>query len=74
MNQIIVGNGLQRLSGVAPGGEPAYDDKSVESSFPQQVRHPGARGFALSSTVDVNVLILWKQLDFFSKIVGLDSN
>src|SRR5579871_1979325 len=38
------------------------------------MRHPGARGLACSSTVQVNVLVLGEVLDFFLKIVGLDAD
>jgi len=65
MHEIIMGYGFQRFSGLSPGGQAAHYDKRVKSSFSQQVRHPGARGFALSSTVDVNVFVLWQQLNFF---------
>src|SRR5579872_7198184 len=38
------------------------------------MRHPGARGFACSSTVQVNVLVFWQILDFFLKIVRLNAD
>jgi len=55
---------LDGLTGLAPGGETADDDKSVESLFAQQMRHTGAGGFALSSTVEVDVFVLRKIFDF----------
>src|SRR5215469_3833834 len=38
------------------------------------MRHPGARGFACSSTVEVNVLVLGEMFDLFLKIVRLDAD
>src|SRR5437763_17048838 len=34
------------------------------------MRHPGARGFACSSTVKINVLFSWEIFDLFLKVVG----
>ena len=61
-------------AGLAPCRKPADDHVGIESIFPQYVRHPGARGFARSSTVQINVLILGKVLDLFLKIVRLDAD
>src|SRR5689334_9071857 len=36
------------------------------------MRHTGAGGFACSSTVQINVLVLGQVLDLFVEIVGLD--
>ena len=59
-------NGFERFSGFTPGCQAAHDYKRVESFLPQQVRHPGACGFARSSAVHINVLILRQVLKFFS--------
>src|SRR5579864_605877 len=59
---------------LAPGGESADDHIRAESFFPQYVRHPGARGFACSSTVQVNVLVLGQVLDLFLEVVGFDAD
>src|SRR5208282_6461950 len=37
-------------------------------------RHTGAGGFACSSTVEINLLILGQVLDFFNQVVGLNAN
>ena len=73
-HQIILGDGFERLPGLAPGGEPADDHERVEPFFPQQMRHPGAGRFACSSTVEVNVFIFRKSLDLFFEIVGFDAD
>jgi len=57
LHQIIMRHWLERVPGFPPCREPADYDKRVKSSFPQQVRHPGAGRFAHSSTVEINVLI-----------------
>jgi hypothetical protein len=33
--QVVLGDGLQGLSGLAPGGETADDDERIEAFFPQ---------------------------------------
>ena len=38
------------------------------------MRHPGAGPFALSSTVDIDVLSLRQQLDFLVQIIWFDAN
>src|SRR6266852_4933815 len=38
------------------------------------MRHPGARGFACSSTVEVNVLLTGEILDLFLKVVRFDAD
>src|SRR5579862_8757114 len=50
LHQIVFRHYLDRLSCLAPGGQPPDDHERVESFFPQEVRHPGARGLAGSST------------------------
>src|SRR5208282_5281396 len=37
-------------------------------------RHTGAGGFACSSTVEINLLILGQVLDFFNQVVGFNAN
>ena len=64
--------GFQRVSGLPPGTQSADNYKRTESLIPQHERHPGARGFACSSAVDVNVPVLGQVLDFLDQIVGLD--
>lgn len=58
MNQVIVRHGFNWLAGFAPCAQAANNYERIEALFPQQVRHPGARNFAYSSTVDVNVFVL----------------
>jgi hypothetical protein len=71
-HQIVLGNSLHGLAGLAPGGQPTDDHERVEAFFPQQVRHPGAGRFARSSTVQINVLVFRKVLDFLIEIIWLD--
>jgi hypothetical protein len=59
-------------SGFAPRRQTANDYERVESLVHQQVRHPGARSFACSSTVEVNVLVFGQVFDLFLKIVRFD--
>ena len=61
-------------SGLAPCCESADDHKHAESLVHQYVRHPGARGLARSSTVQINILVLGQVLDLFLKIVRLDAD
>jgi len=35
MDQIVLGNGFERLSSFAPSGEAAYDHERIESLLPQ---------------------------------------
>ena len=65
MDQVIIRHRLQGFSCLAPGGEAADNDECVEASFSEHMRHPGARSFALSSTVDIDVLVLGQKLDLF---------
>ena len=74
IDQIVFRHRLQRLARLAPGSESADDHERVESFFPKYVRHPGARGFARSSTVEIDVLVLGEILDLFVEIVGLDAD
>ncbi len=72
--QIVLGNRLSRFPGLAPRGQSTDDHERVESFFPQQMRHPGAGRFARSSTVEINVFVFWKILDFFLQIIGFDAD
>ncbi len=74
LHQIVFRHGLEWLPGLAPGGEPADDHECVEPFLSQQMRHPGAGRLARSSTVEINVFVLGKVLDFFLQIVGLNAN
>ena len=74
LHQIFAGHRLHGLSRSAPGGEAAYQDERVESFFPQHERHPGARGFARSSAVEVDVSVWGQPLQFFFEIVGFNSD
>src|ERR1700722_7644197 len=74
LHQIILGHRLQRLAGFAPGGQAADDYERVESSFHQHMRHPGARGFACSSTVEINFLVFGKAFSLFVQVVGFNAN
>src|SRR5215472_7909785 len=64
MYQIAVWNSLHRLTRFAPSCQAAHDDKSVEPLLSQQICHTGARGFAQSSTVQVEILIPGKPRHF----------
>src|SRR5215471_15377732 len=74
LHQIILRDRLKVAAGFAPGSQTANDDECLESLVPQYVRHPGARGFARSSTVEVNILVLWEVLNLLLKVIGLDPN
>ncbi len=74
MYEIAVWNSLHRLAGFAPGDQPTSNHKSFETLFPQEICHTGARYFALSSAVKVDVLVPGKFRDFLGKFVRLDSN
>jgi hypothetical protein len=74
MHQIGLRDRLRGFPGLAPCCQAAHDDKRVESLLAEQMRHTGAGGFALSSTVEVNVFVLWEGLDFVGKVIGLDAN
>ena len=74
LDKVILRHRLQVSSGLAPRRETANDHKCVESIFPQYVRHPGARGFARSSTVQINILVLGEILHLLFQVVGLNAN
>lgn len=74
MHEVRRRDRLHRLTGLTPGRETADDDKRVESLFAQQIRHTGAGGFALSSTVEVDVFVLGKSFDFFGEVIRLETN
>src|SRR5581483_393884 len=46
VDEVVVRHRFKRFAGFAPGCQAAHDHERFESSFPQQVRHPGARGLA----------------------------
>jgi hypothetical protein len=74
MYQIVIGDRLDGLTGFAPSREAADNHKGVESLLAKQMRHTGAGGFALSSTVQVDVLVLGKCLDFLRQVIRLDAD
>ena len=74
MDEVVVWHRLEWFSCLTPGRQPPDDYERIESPFSQQVRHPGARGLARSSTVDVDVLILGKILKLCRKVIRLNAN
>ncbi len=74
MYEIVAWHRLEGFSCLTPCRQPADDYKRIESLLSQQVRHPGARGLARSSAVDVDVLILGKILKLLGKIIRLNAN
>jgi len=72
--QILSGHRLQRLSGLTPGSEAADQNKGAESLLSQHVRHPGARCFAHSSAVEVDVLFFGQSRDFFFEVVRFNAD
>ena len=74
MHHIIGRNYFHGVAGFAPSQQTSDDYERVEASFPQHVHHTGASGFARSSTIKVNVLVLGKQLDLFGKPVRLKAD
>ena len=74
MHQIIPRHRLDGLTGFTPGCQAADNHEGVESLFAKEMRHTGAGGFALSSTVQVDVLILGEYLDFLREIIWLEAD
>jgi hypothetical protein len=74
MDQIVLGNGFERLSSFAPSGEAANDHECIESLLPQQVRHPGARRFSCSSAIDINIFVPGQRLDFLPEAVRFETD
>ena len=72
--EIVGGNAFDGMSGFAPGAQASSDHKHFESELLQLMRHTGAGGFARSSAVEINLLLLGEVLDFFDQVVGLDAN
>src|SRR5581483_3591067 len=72
VDEVVLGDGLERVSGFAPGLQPAYEYERIESLFSEQMRHPGARGFACSSAIDINVFVARQVLYFFLEVIGFD--
>ena len=70
-DQVVVRHRFHRLSGLAPGAQSARDYKHLESFFDQYLRHPGARGFARSSTVKINLPVFGETFDFFFDSIWL---
>ena len=68
-HEVVVRNGFKGMSGFAPGAQATGNHKRAKSLFVQEERHPGARGFALSSTVKIDVAIFREVLQFLRKIV-----
>jgi len=50
------------------------DDIGAEAVLPEYQRHTGARGFALSSAIDVDVFVLGEGFEFFVELVGFDTD
>ncbi len=74
LDQVVVGHAFDRMSGFAPGTQSTGDDEHFESDILQLAPDPGARGFALSSAVEINLAIFGKVLDLFDEVVGFDAN
>ena len=74
LHKIIAGYGFSGMTSFSPSRESAHQHKGIESFFPQQVRHPGAGRFAHSSTVNVDIFIFGKVLDFFGQIVRFEAD
>src|ERR1700733_12523559 len=74
MYQIVMGHGFDRLSRFAPRRQAADDNEGVESLLAKQVRHTGAGGFALSSAIEVDVLILRKRNAFLRQVIRLNTD
>jgi hypothetical protein len=74
MHEVVVGHGLDGLAGFAPGRQATDDHEGVESLLAKEMRHTGAGGFALSSAVEVDVLILGKFWDFLRQIIRLQAD
>jgi len=72
--EVTRGHRLQRLPCFLPRRYPPNDDERIEALFSQLQRHPGAGGFAGSSTVEVDVLVFGNGLEFLGKIVGFDAD
>jgi hypothetical protein len=73
-DEVVAGNWFEGMPSFAPGVQSACDYESFESVFLKQVRHPGARGFALSSTVEINLPVVREILDLFLQIIGFKPN
>jgi hypothetical protein len=71
MHEVIVRYRFHRLACLPPCAQSTYDHEGIESAFPQQMRHPGARGFARSSAVDVDVLLSRQKSELLRHVIGL---
>lgn len=69
-----MGDGFYRVAGFAPGAQASGDDKDFEALLLEQVRHPGARGLACSSTVEINLPLLGDLLDFLLEVIGFEAD
>jgi hypothetical protein len=74
LHEIVVWNPLKGVSSFAPGAQATGDNEDLKAKLLQLLRHPGARGFARSSTVEINLSILGKVLDFFDQVVRFDAD
>ena len=67
------GHGLHRKPRLAPAGETAGNDISLDSDFIQFARHTGAGGVAQSSAVEEDVLIQRKILKGITESVRIEA-
>jgi hypothetical protein len=74
MHEVVLRHRFDRVPGFAPGCQATDDHEGVETLFSEEVRHTGARGFALSSAVEVDVFVFRKPSNFDREIVGLNPN
>jgi hypothetical protein len=67
-------NRFDCLTSLAPCAQPADDYKCLESMFLKQLRHTGAGGFALSSTVEIDFPVAREFLNLFFQVVGFEAD
>jgi hypothetical protein len=73
-HHILLRYRLEWLARLAPRCQPTFDHEGVEPSLAQFKRHPGARRFARSSAIQINVLISWQVLDFLDELIRLEAD
>jgi len=74
MDEIAFRHCFNGVACLAPGCQATDNHEGVETLFSEEVRHTGARCFAQSSAVEVDVFVFRKLSNFDRQIVGLNSN
>jgi hypothetical protein len=74
LHQVVGWHGFYRLASFAPGAQPSLNHERPKARLPEYQRHTGAGGFARSSAIDIDVLVLGKGIEFCLQPIGFYAN